>query len=120
MKHTPALTKQKRLPFHSNLWVSKEKLLKTSLMIKQWVSIPNSTIRCDSTYAKLKFINYAFGTGKFPKCFKMKNVTPVHEWDVTTDKETYRQICELSLLSKIFERLIYEQLSKHIKKCLTT
>lgn len=50
----------------------------------------------------------------------MKNVTPVHERDVTTDKETYRQICELSLLSKIFERLIYEQLSKHIKKCLTT
>ena len=50
----------------------------------------------------------------------MKNVTPVHERDVTTIKETYRQILELPLLSKIFERLIYEQLSKHIEKYLTT
>ena len=89
-------------------------------MKKKWVYIPNSTIQCDFTYAKLKSINYAFETGKFPNCFKMRNVTPVHKRDVTTIKETYRQIRELPLLSKIFERLLYEHFRKNIEKYLTT
>ena len=54
-----------------------------------------------------KCVNYALGNGKFPITLKNANVTPVHKKDDPT-------VSVLPLLSKVFERVIYNQLGKHM------
>ena len=44
----------------------------------------------------------------------------MHEKDELTDKENYRPVNVLSLLSKVFERLLYDQLSDYLEKYLNT
>ena len=50
--------------------------------------------------------------GKFPITLKNANVTPVHKKDDPTDKKNIRPVSVLPLLSKVFERVIYNQLGK--------
>ena len=45
-------------------------------------------------------------------------VTPVHKKDDPTDKTTYQPISVLPLLSKVFERVIYNQLGKYMETFL--
>ena len=52
--------------------------------------------------------------GKFPITLKNANVTPVHKKDDPTDKTNFRPVSVLSLLSKVFERVIYNQLGKYM------
>ena len=52
--------------------------------------------------------------GKFPITLKSANITPVHKKDDPTDKTNCRPISVLSLLSKVFERVIYNQLGKYM------
>ena len=52
--------------------------------------------------------------GKFPITLKNANVTPVHKKDNPTDKTNFRPISVLPLLSKVFERVIYNQLGKYM------
>ena len=51
---------------------------------------------------------------------KIANITPVHKNDEATDKENYRPVSLLPLLSKVFERLLYDQLSDYLEKYLNT
>ena len=51
---------------------------------------------------------------------KIVNITPVHKNDEATDKENYRPVSLLPLLSKVFERLLYDQLSDYLEKYLNT
>ena len=51
---------------------------------------------------------------------KIANITPVHKKDEPTDKETYRPVSVLPLLSKVFEGLLYDQLSEYLEKYLNT
>ena len=44
----------------------------------------------------------------------------MHEKDELTDKENYRPVNVLCLLSKVFERLLYDQLSDYLEKYLNT
>ena len=48
----------------------------------------------------------------FPDHLKTANVTPIFKKDSRTDKKNYRPVSILPNLSKIYERLIYNQLSK--------
>ena len=50
----------------------------------------------------------------------MANITPAHKKDEPTDKENYRPVSVLPLLSKVFERLLYDQLSEYLEKYLNT
>ena len=59
-------------------------------------------------------VNYGLINGKFPITLKNVNVTPVHKKDDPTDKTNFRPISVLPLLSKVFERVIYNQLGKYI------
>ena len=59
-------------------------------------------------------VNYALINRKFPITLKNANVTPVHKKDDPTDKTNFRPISVLSLLSKVFERVIYNQLGKYM------
>ena len=54
----------------------------------------------------------AMTKGIYPDIFQIANITPVHKKDEPTDKEHYRLKNVSSLLSKVFERLIYDQLSE--------
>ena len=57
-------------------------------------------------------LNYALINGKFPITLKNANVTPVHKKDYPTDKTNFRPVSVLPLLSKVFERVINNQLVK--------
>ena len=57
-------------------------------------------------------LNYALINGKFPITLKNANVTPVHKKDYPTDKTNFRPASVLPLLSKVFERVINNQLVK--------
>ena len=59
-----------------------------------------------------KCVNYALTNGKFPITLKNANVTPVHKKDEPADKTNFRPVSVLPLLSKVFERVIYDQLGK--------
>ena len=65
-------------------------------------------------------INDAIIKGVFPESLKIANITPVHKKDEPTDKETYRPVSLLPLLSKVFEGLLYDQLSEYLEKYLNT
>ena len=54
--------------------------------------------------------------GKFPIALKNANITLVHKKDDPTDKANFRPISVLPLLSKVFERVIYNQLGKYMGK----
>ena len=65
-------------------------------------------------------INDAINKGVFPDSWKIANITPVHKKDEPTDKENYRAVSVLPLLSKVFEILLYDQLSDFLEKYLRT
>ena len=56
----------------------------------------------------------------FPDSVKFADITPVHNKDETTNKENYRPVSVLPLISKIFERVIYDQLSEYLEKYLNS
>ena len=60
------------------------------------------------------FVNYALINGKFPITLKNANVIPVHKKDDPTDKTNFRSVSVLSLLSKVFQRVIYNQLGMYV------
>ena len=58
-------------------------------------------------------------TGIFPGKWKMSNVCPIHQKKSKNDKSNYRPISLLPILSKIFEKIIFESLySYYIKNNL--
>ena len=59
-------------------------------------------------------VNFTLKNGKFPGSLKNANITPVHEKDDPTDKVNYRPVSVLLLLSKIFERVVYNQLGEYM------
>ena len=65
-------------------------------------------------------ISGALSRGIFPDSLKLANITPVHEKDETTDKENYRPVSVIPLFSKIFEKVIYDQLIQYLEKYLNS
>ena len=65
-----------------------------------------------------KCVNYALTNGKFPITLKNSNVTFVHKKDDPTDKTNFRSVSVLPLSSKVFERVIYNQLGKYMEAFL--
>ena len=57
--------------------------------------------------------------GIFPDSLKFANITPVFKKDSRTEKTNYRPVSILPNLSKIYERLIYNQLSKFFENILS-
>ena len=58
-------------------------------------------------------INKSIKTGCFPDTLKEANITPTFEKDDPLDKSSYRPVSILPLISKVHERLIYNQLSEY-------
>ena len=57
--------------------------------------------------------NEVICSSKFPATFKFANVTPVFKKGNRNQKDNYRPISILPIISKIFEKLICRQLSNH-------
>ena len=63
-------------------------------------------------------INKSIETGCFPDSLKEPNITPIFRKDDPLDKSNYRPVSFVPLISKVFERLIYDQLSEYTESFL--
>ena len=64
-------------------------------------------------------INKSIETGCFPDSLKVANITPIFKKDDPLDKANYRPVSILPLISKVYERLIYNQLSEYNESFLS-
>ena len=65
----------------------------------------------DSIYAPLDMIfKQALLTGVFPLEWKKGNIVPIHEKGVKQNIKNYRPVSLLPICSKIFERLIFNEM----------
>ena len=69
-------------------------------------------------YICLQF-NEAICAPKFPASFRLANITPVFKQGSRNQRENYRPISILPIISKIFEKLICRQLSNHFDNILS-
>ena len=58
-------------------------------------------------------INKSIETGCFPDSLKVKNITVIFKKDDLLDKANFRPVSILPLISKVYERLIYNQLLEY-------
>ena len=63
-------------------------------------------------------INKSIETGYFPDSLKLANVSPVFKKEDPFDKSNYRPVSILPLLSKVYEKVIYDQLSDYSESFL--
>ena len=57
--------------------------------------------------------------GIFPECFKTAEVIPTYKKDKPTEKTNYRPISILSNISKIYERLMHDNMSDYFNDVLS-
>ena len=92
-------------------------------------AIPSSKVTCvDGVSARIlkiaapaiasslaKLINICIASDTFPTAWKQAKVTPIHKQKSKSDKNNYRPISVLPVLSKIFERHLHNSLSTFLK-----
>ena len=61
-------------------------------------------------------INKSIDTGIFPSCWKTAKVFPLHKSNDRRDPQNYRPISVLPAVSKVCERIIYDQLYCYLTK----
>ena len=61
----------------------------------------------------------AIKTYNFPNCLKLADITPLHKKGGKGNKENYRPVSILPTLSKILERILFEQISVYFDKFLS-
>ena len=66
-----------------------------------------------------KNFNYCFKKGEFPYVLKHADVVPVHKKEIKSDKANYRPVNILPNLSKVYEKLMYQQLYKYFNSTLS-
>ena len=77
--------------------------------------IPTKILKeCEFTFEILtQCVNKSFASGEFPDHLKQAYVWPIFKKDDPLDKENYRLVSILPLLSKVYERLLYNRLSEY-------
>lgn len=61
-----------------------------------------------------KLFNLSLSTGVFPDDWKIAKVIPVHKGNAKNDPNNYRPISIISVVSKVFERIVYNQLYDYL------
>ena len=76
--------------------------------------IPTKIIKENSDIfgkALCSFINDSIKSFTFPSCLKEADITPIHKKGKKDKKENYRPVSILPVLSKMFERIMFKQMS---------
>ena len=84
--------------------------------------IPTKIIKGNSDIfgkALCSFINDSIKSFTFPSCPKEADITPIHKKGKKDKKENYRPVSILPVLSKIFERIMFKQMSAFFEDILT-
>ena len=70
------------------------------------------------SYILAKLFNNSLKESCFPDCWKVSSVVPVFKnvGERSTAKN-YRPVCLLSVVSKVFEKLVNNRIAGHLKKC---
>ena len=101
--------------------VSKDEVKKIIKYLKNSKSvggeIPTKILQeCEFTFEILtQCVNKSFASREFPDCLKQANVSPIFKKDDPLDRENYRPISILPLLSKVYEKLLYNRLSDYVE-----
>ena len=66
-----------------------------------------------------KNFNYCLKKGEFPCVLKHADVTQVHKKEIKSDKVNYRPVSTLPNLSKIYGKLMCQQLYEHFNSMLS-
>ena len=64
-------------------------------------------------------INNTINTSVFPKKLKEADVTPIHKKEGTTNKANYRPVSILPTVSKVYERLLFQQIVRYMESKLS-
>ena len=94
--------------------IQKEILNLNNKKASQNSDIPTKIIQKNSDiFEKVlcSFINDSIKSFTFPSCLKEADVTPIHKEGKKDKKENYRRVSILPVFSKIFERIIFIQMS---------
>ena len=86
---------------------------------KSSIDIPNKLIKLAAEPLSVPFTkiyNQSIEIGIVPNILKVSQVTPVYKNGDVSDPGNYRPISTLSPFSKVFERLIYNQLNSFLEK----
>ena len=83
--------------------------------------IPVNVLKnCENWFFDLtNCINEAIRNNKFPDSSKLSDTTPVFKKLDPSDKANYRPVSVLPLLSKVFEKIIYDQLYEYLENFLS-
>ena len=96
--------------------------LKINKAVQENINVPVKILKenaeCFAEYICLQF-NEAICTSKFPASFKLVKITPVFKQHSRNQKENYRPISILPIISKIFEKLTCRQLLNHFDNILS-
>ena len=68
----------------------------------------------------MDYFNYCIAFGELPDELKHADVIPVHKKNEKCNKTNYRPVSILTNISKIYEKLLYDQLSKCFDSLLAT
>ena len=82
-------------------------------------SIPAKALKENSCICSLpltNIFNNEIKTSFFDDGLKYANITPIYKSDDATDKKNYRPISVLPVVSKIFEKIMFNQTSFYIDK----
>ena len=60
--------------------------------------------------------NTSIETSQFPDSWKVARITPIFKDGNRTKKSNHRPISVLPIISKLFEKLVFNQLDKHMKE----
>ena len=66
------------------------------------------------------YFNYCIANGEFPDELKYADVIPFHKKNEKCNKTNYRPMSILTNILKIYENLLYNQLSKYFDNLLAT
>ena len=63
--------------------------------------------------------NKSIETGKFPQSLKMADITPIYKEKQRTSKKNYRPVSLLPILSKLYEKIMGEQINSYVESFLS-
>ena len=85
--------------------------------------VPTKVIKMNKdifAYFITDHFNYCIAYGEIPDELKHADVIPVHKKNEKCDKTDYRPVSILTNISKIYEKLLYNQLSKYFYSLLSS